>query len=153
MSHFFISLCVFQQRATLTKQASFHQSKVSSWLHSSEEMSKCSKGAVCFLLFLSLQRNHHCIFILLFVFFCWHSLYSSSLCLHTPSLWSNNNLLVSQSWKNASLICWSSTSCWRAWRSSTARTRLPPSPHYKWAQPHGITFALSLDREMPSAAC
>lgn len=69
MSHFFISLCVFQQRATLTKQASFHQSKVSSWLHSSEEMSKCSKGAVCFLLFLSLQRNHHCIFILLFVFF------------------------------------------------------------------------------------
>uniref|UniRef100_A0A3B3YZX2 Oxysterol-binding protein n=1 Tax=Poecilia mexicana TaxID=48701 RepID=A0A3B3YZX2_9TELE len=31
------------RRATLTKQASFHQSKVSSWLHSSEEMSKCSK--------------------------------------------------------------------------------------------------------------
>uniref|UniRef100_A0A3B5QYF6 Oxysterol-binding protein n=1 Tax=Xiphophorus maculatus TaxID=8083 RepID=A0A3B5QYF6_XIPMA len=34
------------RRATLTKQASFHQSKVSSWLHSSEEMSKCSKGAL-----------------------------------------------------------------------------------------------------------
>ncbi|XP_027891517.1 oxysterol-binding protein-related protein 3-like isoform X1 [Xiphophorus couchianus] len=32
-----------RKRATLTKQASFHQSKVSSWLHSSEEMSKCSK--------------------------------------------------------------------------------------------------------------
>uniref|UniRef100_A0A3P9QCM3 Oxysterol-binding protein n=1 Tax=Poecilia reticulata TaxID=8081 RepID=A0A3P9QCM3_POERE len=29
--------------STLTKQASFHQSKLSSWLHSSEEMSKCSK--------------------------------------------------------------------------------------------------------------
>ncbi|MED6277049.1 hypothetical protein CHARACLAT_009264, partial [Characodon lateralis] len=32
-----------RKRATLTKQASFHQSKVSSWLHSSEEMKKCSK--------------------------------------------------------------------------------------------------------------
>ncbi|XP_008419846.1 oxysterol-binding protein-related protein 3-like [Poecilia reticulata] len=32
-----------RKRATLTKQASFHQSKLSSWLHSSEEMSKCSK--------------------------------------------------------------------------------------------------------------
>ncbi|XP_032436017.1 oxysterol-binding protein-related protein 3-like [Xiphophorus hellerii] len=32
-----------RKRATLTKQASFHQSKVSSWLHSSEEMNKCSK--------------------------------------------------------------------------------------------------------------
>ncbi|XP_014884465.1 oxysterol-binding protein-related protein 3-like [Poecilia latipinna] len=32
-----------RKRATLTKQVSFHQSKVSSWLHSSEEMSKCSK--------------------------------------------------------------------------------------------------------------
>ncbi|XP_036000883.1 oxysterol-binding protein-related protein 3 isoform X1 [Fundulus heteroclitus] len=32
-----------RKRATLTKQASFHHSKVSSWLHSSEEMNKCSK--------------------------------------------------------------------------------------------------------------
>ncbi|KAM4725126.1 oxysterol-binding protein-related protein 3-like [Anableps anableps] len=32
-----------RRRATLTKQASFHQAKVSSWLHSSEEMNKCSK--------------------------------------------------------------------------------------------------------------
>ncbi|XP_054914844.1 oxysterol-binding protein-related protein 3-like isoform X2 [Poeciliopsis prolifica] len=32
-----------RKRATLTKQASFHQSKVSSWFHSSEEMTKCSK--------------------------------------------------------------------------------------------------------------
>uniref|UniRef100_A0A4W6EDR6 Oxysterol-binding protein n=1 Tax=Lates calcarifer TaxID=8187 RepID=A0A4W6EDR6_LATCA len=30
-------------RATLTKQASVHQAKVSSWLHSSEDMDKCSK--------------------------------------------------------------------------------------------------------------
>ncbi|KAM9824771.1 oxysterol-binding protein-related protein 3-like [Neosynchiropus ocellatus] len=33
----------FSRRATLTKQASIHQAKVSSWLHSSEEMHKCSK--------------------------------------------------------------------------------------------------------------
>ncbi|XP_038135116.1 oxysterol-binding protein-related protein 3-like isoform X1 [Cyprinodon tularosa] len=33
----------FRKRATLPKQASIHQAKVSSWLHSSEEMDKCSK--------------------------------------------------------------------------------------------------------------
>ncbi|XP_018522279.1 oxysterol-binding protein-related protein 3 [Lates calcarifer] len=32
-----------RKRATLTKQASVHQAKVSSWLHSSEDMDKCSK--------------------------------------------------------------------------------------------------------------
>ncbi|XP_034560740.1 oxysterol-binding protein-related protein 3-like isoform X4 [Notolabrus celidotus] len=32
-----------RKRATLTKQASIHQAKVSSWLHSSEDMEKCSK--------------------------------------------------------------------------------------------------------------
>lgn len=32
-----------RKRSTLTKQASFHQAKVSSWLHSTEEMNKCSK--------------------------------------------------------------------------------------------------------------
>ncbi|KAM4539189.1 oxysterol-binding protein-related protein 3-like isoform 3-T3 [Odontesthes bonariensis] len=32
-----------RKRATLTKQASVHQAKVSSWLHSSEDMKKCSK--------------------------------------------------------------------------------------------------------------
>ncbi|XP_037549045.1 oxysterol-binding protein-related protein 3 [Nematolebias whitei] len=32
-----------RKRATLTKQSSVHQSKVSSWLHSSEEMNKCGK--------------------------------------------------------------------------------------------------------------
>ncbi|XP_010764471.1 oxysterol-binding protein-related protein 3-like isoform X1 [Notothenia coriiceps] len=32
-----------RKRATLTKQASVHQAKVSSWLHSSEDMNKCSK--------------------------------------------------------------------------------------------------------------
>uniref|UniRef100_A0A8C7XTC4 Oxysterol-binding protein n=1 Tax=Oryzias sinensis TaxID=183150 RepID=A0A8C7XTC4_9TELE len=31
------------RRSTLTKQASVHQAKVSSWLHSSEDMNKCSK--------------------------------------------------------------------------------------------------------------
>ncbi|XP_013866654.1 oxysterol-binding protein-related protein 3 isoform X2 [Austrofundulus limnaeus] len=33
----------FRKRATLTKQASVHQAKVNSWLHSSEEMNKCYK--------------------------------------------------------------------------------------------------------------
>uniref|UniRef100_A0A665WJX3 Oxysterol-binding protein n=1 Tax=Echeneis naucrates TaxID=173247 RepID=A0A665WJX3_ECHNA len=32
-----------RKRATLTKQASVHQAKVSSWLHSSEDMDKCCK--------------------------------------------------------------------------------------------------------------
>uniref|UniRef100_A0A672FV45 Oxysterol-binding protein n=1 Tax=Salarias fasciatus TaxID=181472 RepID=A0A672FV45_SALFA len=32
-----------RKRATLTKQTSFHQAKVSSWLHSSEDMDKCCK--------------------------------------------------------------------------------------------------------------
>ncbi|XP_034096690.1 oxysterol-binding protein-related protein 3-like [Gymnodraco acuticeps] len=32
-----------RKRATLTKQASVHQAKVSSWLHSSEDMNKCCK--------------------------------------------------------------------------------------------------------------
>ncbi|XP_026156482.1 oxysterol-binding protein-related protein 3-like isoform X1 [Mastacembelus armatus] len=32
-----------RKRATLTKQASIHQAKVSSWLHSSEDMDKCCK--------------------------------------------------------------------------------------------------------------
>ncbi|XP_076006181.1 oxysterol-binding protein-related protein 3-like isoform X2 [Genypterus blacodes] len=32
-----------RKRATLTKQASVHQAKVSSWLHSSEDMQKCCK--------------------------------------------------------------------------------------------------------------
>ncbi|XP_017281894.1 oxysterol-binding protein-related protein 3 [Kryptolebias marmoratus] len=32
-----------RKRATLTNQASVHQAKVSSWLHSSEEMNKCCK--------------------------------------------------------------------------------------------------------------
>ncbi|XP_040928866.1 oxysterol-binding protein-related protein 3-like [Betta splendens] len=32
-----------RKRATLTKQASLHQAKVSSWLHSSEDMDKCCK--------------------------------------------------------------------------------------------------------------
>ncbi|KAJ0055149.1 hypothetical protein NL108_011183 [Boleophthalmus pectinirostris] len=32
-----------RRRATLTKQASIHQAKVSSWLHSSEDMDKCCK--------------------------------------------------------------------------------------------------------------
>ncbi|CAG5890434.1 unnamed protein product [Menidia menidia] len=32
-----------RKRSTLTKQASVHQAKVSSWLHSSEDMNKCSK--------------------------------------------------------------------------------------------------------------
>uniref|UniRef100_A0A3P9I717 Oxysterol-binding protein n=1 Tax=Oryzias latipes TaxID=8090 RepID=A0A3P9I717_ORYLA len=31
------------RRSTLTKQASVHQAKISSWLHSSEDMNKCSK--------------------------------------------------------------------------------------------------------------
>uniref|UniRef100_A0A665WJ01 Oxysterol-binding protein n=1 Tax=Echeneis naucrates TaxID=173247 RepID=A0A665WJ01_ECHNA len=35
-------VCCFS-RATLTKQASVHQAKVSSWLHSSEDMDKCCK--------------------------------------------------------------------------------------------------------------
>ncbi|XP_034016935.1 oxysterol-binding protein-related protein 3-like isoform X2 [Thalassophryne amazonica] len=33
----------YRKRAALTKQASIHQAKVSSWLHSSEDMEKCSK--------------------------------------------------------------------------------------------------------------
>lgn len=41
-----------KQRATLTKQASVHQAKVSSWLHSSEDMNKCCKGWSLFCLFL-----------------------------------------------------------------------------------------------------
>ncbi|XP_068431075.1 oxysterol-binding protein-related protein 3-like isoform X2 [Clinocottus analis] len=32
-----------RKRSTLTKQASVHQAQVSSWLHSSEDMAKCSK--------------------------------------------------------------------------------------------------------------
>uniref|UniRef100_A0A3Q3LBB9 Oxysterol-binding protein n=1 Tax=Mastacembelus armatus TaxID=205130 RepID=A0A3Q3LBB9_9TELE len=40
VSHLSLTL---KQRATLTKQASIHQAKVSSWLHSSEDMDKCCK--------------------------------------------------------------------------------------------------------------
>uniref|UniRef100_A0A4W6ECI1 Oxysterol-binding protein n=1 Tax=Lates calcarifer TaxID=8187 RepID=A0A4W6ECI1_LATCA len=39
----FVVALKFDARATLTKQASVHQAKVSSWLHSSEDMDKCSK--------------------------------------------------------------------------------------------------------------
>ncbi|KAF3833700.1 hypothetical protein F7725_024904 [Dissostichus mawsoni] len=38
-----LSSVSLKQRATLTKQASVHQAKVSSWLHSSEDMNKCCK--------------------------------------------------------------------------------------------------------------
>uniref|UniRef100_A0AAQ5YWK1 Oxysterol-binding protein n=1 Tax=Amphiprion ocellaris TaxID=80972 RepID=A0AAQ5YWK1_AMPOC len=38
-----VSIACPNQRATLTKQASVHQAKVSSWLHSSEEMDKACK--------------------------------------------------------------------------------------------------------------
>lgn len=42
-----------KQRATLTKQSSVHQAKVSSWLHSSGDMDKCCKGWYLFYLSVS----------------------------------------------------------------------------------------------------
>lgn len=114
-------LTYLKQRATLTKQASVHQAKVSSWLHSSEDMDKCSKGLLlcCFVL--------SCLSLLLLLFVvsllscltnCLLAYLSSSLvnslsssvshcsrsfmfcsiahhhsCMH-PTLSSNNNLLI-----------------------------------------------------------
>lgn len=45
----------------------------------------------------------------------------------------NNDLSFTQTWKNVSRTCWSSTCCWRAWRSSIARTRPRPLVRYRWA--------------------
>lgn len=43
--HYFFNVFICpQQRSPLTKQASVHQAKVSSWLQSSEGMDKCSRG-------------------------------------------------------------------------------------------------------------
>lgn len=39
-----MSYFIHKQRSPLTKQTSVHQAKVSSWLHSSEDMDKCSRG-------------------------------------------------------------------------------------------------------------
>lgn len=55
-------LSIEKQKATLTKQSSVHQAKVSSWLHSSGDMDKCCKGLFCLfflcILFISWLHCH-----------------------------------------------------------------------------------------------